>query len=69
MSHRVTFFLYLVPMDWTDAELDITIPAIEFLARRMADDGEMIDLDCVNDASIVDWANRVPDLHNISKAR
>jgi hypothetical protein len=64
MSHRVTLFLYLVPMNWNETcELDITIPAVEFLSRRMQNDEEMIDLECTNDEAIRQWVRKVPDLY------
>jgi hypothetical protein len=46
-SRRVTLFLYIVPMNWIDVkELDITIPAINFLMKW--NDG-LVDLKDLND--------------------
>ena len=49
-SHRVTLFLYIVPDDWTNTEeLEITIPATEFLLNQ--------------DEEILKWLKILPDIY------
>lgn len=64
LSHRVTLFLYIVPIDWkNDVELDVTIPALDFLIKNEVDDPELVDLSSLNNSLIQEWKKLLPNLN------
>lgn len=61
-SHRVTLFLYIVPMSWKEEyELEVTIPATDFLFDFL--DDSSINFSSIDNMYVREWCEAVPDFY------